>query len=645
MISSTLVFAAALAVLPSDRMSMADRLFDRGQYADAKAEYVAVKGAEGIAADELLYRLAECERALGDKAAARKLYGELLEKHPLSRHASRARLMRALAGSEADQKAELKVLDSDKVPADIRAAALYHYGVLAADADALARCVKLAPKGHYAAYAKFRHASMTVDNADASVRRMAIGELMDLHYGPDKEMGREALYLAASKSYASKRYGEASSLFRRYLKVYPTDTRATDARTMAAWSDYLTGKFADAAALCGEGKTDDAAYLLAACAYSSGDSVRAKTLMKGYLDRFPQGRYREAVELPLARMAFESAEKSSDTIGVIEAARRSAALSKSSSDRLRLAWAYEKGERTAEAIAEYEGVAKDFPGTDDAAEALFRKAMIDLRAQKWSAADLALAEAQASGKNAKRKAETLYWRGIAANRLGHEAEGCQLLTEAPKLALSLDQTREARLLLADADFKAGRQLEAKTAYAKLVREGACERMSAAKLNGVGRFLLACKLGDDAQEEAKMCARALVANGQTPAWRQTGYILQAQAEEAAGEFSSAIETYALAFAEKVRTESAPEAALSYGILLSKADRHVEADKILKEAVSLNAKDAARRARAYLWLAKNSEAMTDYHGACAYATVVVTLFDNPEITAEAKKILEEHAEEAK
>ena len=104
-------------------------------------------------------------------------------------------------------------------------------------------------------------------------------------------------------------------------------------------------------------------------------------------------------------------------------------------------------------------------------------------------------------------------------------------------------------------------------------------------------------------------------------------------------------HTLAFAEKVRTESAPEAALSYGILLSKADRHVEADKILKEAVSLNAKDAARRARAYLWLAKNSEAMTDYHGACAYATVVVTLFDNPEITAEAKKILEEHAEEAK
>ena len=206
-------------------------------------------------------------------------------------------------------------------------------------------------------------------------------------------------------------------------------------------------------------------------------------------------------------------------------------------------------------------------------------------------------------------------------------------------------TDALQVLLADAEFKADHRQEAKAAYAQLVREGACERMSAAKLNGVGRFLLSCRSGEDALEEAKMCARALIANGQSPAWRQTGYILQAQAEEAAGEFSSAIDSYAHGFAEKIRTESSPDAALCYGILLSKADRHVEADKVLKEAVSLNAKDASRRARAYLWLAKNSEAMTDYHGACAYATVVVTLFDNAEIVAEAKRILEEHAEEAK
>lgn len=645
MISVSLAFAAALAVLPSDRMAMADRLLDRGQYADAKAEYLAVKGAEGVAEDELLFRLAECDRSLGNKAEARRLYGELLDKFPMSRHASLSRLMRALAGSEAEQKAELKVLDSDKVPAEIRARALYHYGILAKDADALARCQKIDSKGKYATYAKYWHATLTVDDADATVRRNAIRELVEIHYGNDKELGRDALYLAASRSFSTKRYSEASSLFRRYLKVYPTDARANDARQMAAWSDYLTGKYADAVALCGEGQTDDTAYLLAVCAYASGDLARAKDLMKSYLERYPQGRYREAVELPLARIALDSAEKSSDTTGAIEAAKRSAALSKTSADRLRLAWAYEKGKRLAEAQNEYASLARDFPGTDDAAEALYRKALIDIRAQKWSVADLTLAEALASGKNAKRKAEMLYWRGHAATRLGHEAEGAKFLSEALQLGLSLDQSREARLLLADADFKAGRVKEAKTAYVQLVREGACERMSASKINGVGRFLLSCNSGDPATEEVKTCAKALVANGQTAEWRQTGHLLQGQAEESAGEFSAAIDSYALGLAEKVRTETAPEAALNYGILLSKAGRHADADRALKEAVALNSKDAGRRAKAYLWLAKNSEDMTDYHGACGYATVVVTLFDDPVITAEARKILEEHSEERK
>ena len=76
---------AAFTVLPADRMAMADRQFDRGHYADAKAEYLAVRGAEGIAEDELLYRLAECDRALGDKASAREFFAELLKKYGLTR--------------------------------------------------------------------------------------------------------------------------------------------------------------------------------------------------------------------------------------------------------------------------------------------------------------------------------------------------------------------------------------------------------------------------------------------------------------------------------------------------------------------------------------------------------------------------------
>ena len=63
---------AAIAVLPADRLAMADRLFNRGEYAAAKEEYAALRGEKSVPADELLYRLAECDRVLGKSADARK---------------------------------------------------------------------------------------------------------------------------------------------------------------------------------------------------------------------------------------------------------------------------------------------------------------------------------------------------------------------------------------------------------------------------------------------------------------------------------------------------------------------------------------------------------------------------------------------
>mgnify|MGYP003307796679 CR=1 FL=1 len=312
----------------------------------------------------------------GDTAAARSGYSELTERFPLSRHADRSRLMRALTLQGGDRLAELKLLDTDKVRPAVRACALYHIGIAANDRNAFKRCVELEPKGPYALYAKFHHASLTADDPDPAVRRGAIGELLEIHHSNDAKLAREALYFAAVRSYSDKRYLESSMLFRRYLKAHPDDVRSEAARRHAAWSDYLAGRYADAASLCGDGRSDDAAYLLGACAFAMGDYEKARGLMAGYLEKFPNGRYRSSVELPLARMDFEEAEKKGDAAKMVEAARRGAALSKASHDRLRLAWAYEKSSRDAEARAEYESLARSFPGTRDAAEALFRKAIL-----------------------------------------------------------------------------------------------------------------------------------------------------------------------------------------------------------------------------------------------------------------------------
>lgn len=630
-------------VLPSDRMAMADRLFDRGDYRSAKVEYSSLKGVQGVDGDELLHRLAECERLCGAPESALKIYSELADRYPLSRHADNARLMKAIIGPKGERVSALKLLDSDKVRPPVRAAALFHLGMELGDREHLRRSFTMDPKGRYALYAKFQHAQLLAADSAPANRRSAVGELLELHYGGESDLSRLALFNAARCCYADKRYGESSILFRRYLKMYPTDAMASDVRSFAAWSDYLSGKFADAAALCGEGTSDDTAYLLAMCAHATGDIKKARSLMARYIEKFPEGRHRASVELPLARMNFDGAEKAGDVAGMVESAKRSAEISKSSRDRLRLAWAYEKSSLSKEALVSYASIAKDFPGTDDAAEALFRKAMIDIREGRMSAAELSLAEVISSGKNPSRRAEALYWRGIAAMNLGHGAKALEMLSEALKLGLSLNNQLEAKLIIADELFKRGETVKAKSAYAALVREGATGRMAAAKMRAVGRFLLECNEGDKDMDEVKLCAKALLNVADSAEWKQAAFALQGAAEEALGEYSAAISSYRQSMAEPVRTEEMKSVSLALGILLYRAGDLSEAESVLKEAVKLNPDNASQRAKAYLYLAKTREAGSDFRGACDYATVVVTLFDDPDVLSEAKKILSTHSKE--
>ncbi|MBQ5795428.1 MAG: tetratricopeptide repeat protein [Kiritimatiellae bacterium] len=623
------ILLATLAVLPSDRMAMADRLFNRGRYAEARQEYAALEGAKDIPGDELLYRLAECDRALGKDSEARGSYRRLVEKFPSSRHIDRSRLMGALSAPEAERKLELEALDSDRVEKTVRAAALYHLGTQLKDPVRLARSVKVDPKGRYAAYASFHRAAILSDSPDAKDRREAVASLLSIAFGGESEFAEEALYLAAVKCYTEKRYGESSSLLHRHMKRYPKGKRFDEVRSMCAWSDYLGGKYSDALAICSNGETDDFSYIRAACAYASGDVGAAKKFFEKYLEDYPQGRNRVNAELPLLRIGFDEAEKAGQGARAVECAKRSFALSRSAGDRLRLAWAYEKTGMAAEAVREYEALVKETPGSAEAAEALYRKAMIDLRAERWAAADMALAEALAGGKTGRRRALALYWRGIAALRLGHEAEGAERLTEALDASLPLDESREARLMLADIDLRKGRVAEAKSAYAKLVEEGACSRMSAAKILAVGKLLDG--------EGAKICASALIRNDSAE-WRQAGFALLGKSEEASGSYTAAVAAYRSAMAEKAKVEDVADAALRLGKLELKGGEYEKAEKTLKKAVELNSSDTRRRAEAYVALAQTALAKGDKKAARGYATVVTALFDDEEFCAEAGKILE-------
>ena len=628
---------AAITVAPADRLAMADRLFNRGAYADARAEYEALRGENVLPYDDLLYRLAECDRAIGKKAEARASYGELLANFPASRHADRARLMCALAGTDDEQRSELRVLDSDRVAADIRSAALYHLGVLNNDVDAFERCVSVSPKGRYAPYAKLRRASLLAASKDATERSMAVRLLLEIAFSNNGEFSEEALYLASTTSYGEKRYGEAATLFRRYMKYYPKGKHIHDAVAICAWCDYLNGKYADAISLCGNGTTEDTAFLLAASTHASGDSAKAKPLFEAYVEKYPQGRYRKDAELPLARIGFAEAEKAGDTAKALECARHAAAISNSPADRLRVAWAYEKCGAVDDAEREYLAVAADFPSTSEAAEAMFRKALADLREERWSAAELSLAEALGGKLDPRRHAEALYWRGIAAIRLGHEEEGVAHLKAAIEKGLNLDQSREARLLIADCDYNSGRRDEAKAAYSRLIKEGAAARMSAAKTLAVGKLLFP-------GEEADICAKALI-KSESAEWRQAGYALQGFVEDEAKSFSSAIESFRKCMAENCKTEDLPRVAARLGALEAANGDWDAAEVTLSRAVELNADNVLARAESYLHLAEVSVAKKNIKNARAYATVVVTLFEGTPFAKDAEEILKAHPEDAK
>ena len=622
---------AALAVLPSDRLAMADRLFNRGEYAAAKVEYSALKGEKAIAADELLYRLAECERALGARSAARKLYGELVEKHPLSQRADHSRLMNALSGDEACRREELKSLDSDRVDPTIRAAALYHLGVLTDDVECLTRSLKLDPKGRYSTYANFHLAEIRSRSSDPKVRRLAVDSLLEIAFGrKDDKLAEEAVYLAAVHCYNEKRYGEASSLLNRSLKMYPSGRHSAAALRLAAWSDYLSGRYSDTVRVCGGSDADDFMYLKAAAVFAQGDRARAKELFSRYLEKHPSGAYRANAELPLALIGYAEAETAGDAPKMVECARRALALSESGGDGLRLAWAYEKSGDAQTARAEYLKVAGKHPDTAAAAEALYRKAIIDVREGKWSPADLSLAEALSGGRlDARFKASALYWRGIAAIRLDHHAEGARLMKDALAAGLPLDEQREARLMLADFDYEKGRVGEACAEYGRLVLEGACDRMSAAKIRAVGRLLAG-------SEAASVCAKALVAN-ESAQWRQAGYCLLGGELSKAHSYAAAIDAYRKAMAEKAETEDLAAASVELGALESRAGEYEKAEETLKRAVGLNRADPSRRALVYLWLAKNAMAKRDFASARAYATVVESLFGGEKESSEAREIL--------
>ena len=619
---------AAITITTADRLAMADRQFNKGNFKDAITEYRAVYEQDKSALnDGLLYRLAECYRARDLKRNAIRFYEALLKNYPNSKFAEHSRLMLATLSEGEKRKMELIKLDSDSTSKPTRAAALYYLGTMENDEGKLRRCIELDPNGKYALYAKFRRATVLSKSNNPEERKESTQLLIDIAFGAEKTLVEDALYLASVNCYNEKDYVKASGLLQRYVNDYPQGKYRTEAVKCYAWCNYMQNSYADTIKICDLGESDDIAYLRGAAHYNLGENELARKYFADYLAKYSTGKYRSEAELAAARIDFNVAQKANDHKQMLDAAKRSTKLSNLAGDALRLGWAYERVGDMDSAENTYNELASKYPGTKEAAEAMFLKAMIALRSERYDTADIALKEALGGKLAENRVAEAKYWRGIASVKLDHVEEGVNLLKEALNGGISLDMTREAKLIIADSDFNSGRQEEAKKAYAELVKDGAASRMSSSKTLMIGKLV-----------RSKECARAL-ADAETPEWRQAGYALLGSIEEDESNFAAAKDAYLKAVAELVETDELPRVMLRLGVLQYNAGEYKNAKETLVKAVDLNKENVEARAEAYLTLAKVSLKLNNREEAEGYATVVSTLFDSTPFAVEANEILKE------
>ena len=295
--------AEGSAALAADRLKLADSMLARGMASAAAVEYEALLKEEGVSKVEVLYRLGESRRQMGESAKAREAYERVIKEFPTSPLLHRARFGRALLLPPDQAEAELVKLDAGGIPDDIKAAALYQLGTISekkpgGGKEAMQRYEKLVtqyPKHSHADYARIRTAALLSAEPDLASHRKALGMYLDLSASKDPAMAEEALYFAAKQSFTDARYEEAITLYRRLREKFPKGRRAAETRVSQAWALYCAGRYNDALLTLRADtpavKGEDELYLTAASLRMLARHDEAVLAYDEALKAHPSGRY------------------------------------------------------------------------------------------------------------------------------------------------------------------------------------------------------------------------------------------------------------------------------------------------------------------------------------------------------------------
>lgn len=306
------VGAGADSLEVKDRQQFADGLFRRSLFELAAREYASLvdaPGAEGL--DNVLFRLGECYRRIRKTSEAEAVYKRLVEQFPKSPNVPRAQLQRALilmeagGGSLESAAAAFAVLAAPEIPAEVRSAALYHWGEtleqLKRPADAQAKYEQLCAafaETDYGMYAGLRVAYLLSQTGKPEDRRRSTGIYLDLaHKAKDPKVAEEACYFAAQTALADGRYEESANLFQMLRTKYAGSPRVAQSALSAAWADFYAGRYKDGADVLeliigneSHPSREEVLYVKANCLRMLEQRAAAVSVYDKQLAAFPAGR-------------------------------------------------------------------------------------------------------------------------------------------------------------------------------------------------------------------------------------------------------------------------------------------------------------------------------------------------------------------
>ena len=282
------------------------------------------------------------------------------------------------------------------------------------------------------------------------------------------------------------------------------------------------------------------------------------------------------------------------------------------------------------ALKDWNRLAMDYPAFDRMEDALYQKALTELKLEDDAAAEVTLRQLIQKYPAGVLAPEATYWVGVLVEKGGKPEEAERELRTVFELKPSAELAQRTSFRLSGVLQTLKRPDEAADLLQELLDAPIRAEMPPALVEWLARH----RLEQKKNEEAQVAARSL-AEESKPVWKQIGQYLAGEAARALDKTGEAFAAYQAAVDQPAQTREGLLAALKLGDLSLAAGRHDEAERFYGMAAERAADDdqAVNRARAYFGLGEVARARQDWQEAARRYLSVGILFDDEELTPEA------------